>query len=75
MEEVQRIYLQKIGTNIRKLRESKNLSQFDLAVDCNIPKMQISKIEQAEINTTIWTLKKIAVAFEVSVSELFIFDK
>jgi len=64
-------YLQKLGTRIRKLREERNLSQFDLAADCNLPKTQIGRIERAEINTTVRTLIKISKALNVSVKDLF----
>jgi len=64
-------YLQKLGTRIRKLREERNLSQFDLAADCNLPKTQIGRIERAEINTTVRTLIKISTALNVSLRDLF----
>jgi len=54
-----------LGVHIRQLRESKNLSQQDLADDCGIPKVQIGRIERAKINTTIRTLIKIANALEL----------
>jgi len=46
-------FLINLGIHIRQLREKRNLSQQDLAIDCNIPKIQIGRIERAEINTTI----------------------
>jgi len=66
-------YLQKLGTKIRKLREERNLSQFDLAADCNLPKTQIGRIERAEINTTVKTLIKISTALNISLKDLFDF--
>ena len=71
MEISEEQYLQKLGTRIRKLREERNLSQFDLAADCNLPKTQIGRIERAEINTTVRTLIKISKALNVSVKDLF----
>jgi transcriptional regulator with XRE-family HTH domain len=56
------------------LRESKNLSQQDLANDCGIPKVQIGRIERAEINTTIRTLVKIANALEIEPKDLLNFQ-
>lgn len=67
------IVFQKLGKNIRKLREERKLSQFNLAVDCNIPKVQIGRIERAEINTTVRTLNKIAIALNVTIKDLFDF--
>lgn len=66
-------YLIQLGIRIKKLREQNNLSQEDLANDCNIPKSQIGRIERAEINTTIRTLIKIAQALNTSVKDLINF--
>lgn len=66
-------FLIKLGIKIRKLREKKNLSQDDLANDCEISKRQIGRIERAEINTSVKTLIKIANALDVQFVELFDF--
>jgi len=66
-------FLINLGIHIRQLREKRNLSQQDLAIDCNIPKIQIGRIERAEINTTIGTLIKIANALDVEPKELLNF--
>lgn len=63
-----------LGIHIRQLRERKNLSQQDLANDCNIPKSQIARIERAKINTTVRTLIKIANALEIEPKELLNFQ-
>lgn len=63
-----------LGIHIRQLREKKDLSQQDLANDCNIPKSQIARIERAKINTTVRTLIKIANALEIEPKELLNFQ-
>ncbi|RZK26881.1 MAG: XRE family transcriptional regulator [Flavobacterium sp.] len=63
-------FLQLVGLRVKKLREERNLSQEDLANDCNIPKSQIGRIERAEINTTLRTLYKISTALKVEPVEL-----
>ena len=63
-----------LGIHIRQLREKQNLSQQDLANDCNIPKSQIARIERAKINTTVRTLIKIANALEIEPKELLDFQ-
>lgn len=73
MEIQEDIFIQNLGIHIRKLRESKNLSQNDLSLDSNIPKIQIGRIERAEINTTIRTLVKIANALQIPPKELLDF--
>lgn len=63
-------FLTNLGIHIRQLREKKDLSQQQLANDCNIPKVQIGRIERAEVNTTVRTLIKIANALEVHPKDL-----
>ncbi|MDT8347148.1 MAG: helix-turn-helix transcriptional regulator [Flavobacteriaceae bacterium] len=62
--------LQALGNNIKFYREHLNLSQHDLSVEADIPKNQIGRIERAEINTTILTLHKIAVALKLDIIDL-----
>ena len=64
-------FLINLGVHIKQLREKKSLSQEQLANDCKIPKVQIGRIERAEVNTTVKTLLKIANALEVDPKELF----
>lgn len=61
----------KIGTRIRILRETKNMSQQDLADLCNFDKGDMSKIESGKANPTIKTLLKISQALEVKFPDLF----
>jgi transcriptional regulator with XRE-family HTH domain len=67
----EKIFLKKLGIRIRQLRELRKLSQENLANDYNIPKVQIGRIERAEINTTVRTLIKISNALEVHPKDLF----
>lgn len=64
--------LVKIGLNVKRLRLDKNLSQFQLSTEAEIPKNQIGRIERAEINTTILTLNKIANVLNVDIKELLL---
>ena len=61
---------QKIGQRIRTLRESKGITQQDLAAACNFEKTNMSRIEAGRTNPTISTLYKISQALEVTISEL-----
>lgn len=61
---------QKIGERIRFLRESKGISQQNLAAICNFEKGNLSRIEAGRTNPTISTLYKISQALEVTISEL-----
>lgn len=62
-----------LGTQVRKIREQKNLSQQNLADLCNVPKSTIARVERAEVNVTIKTLIKIANAIEISPTQFFTF--
>lgn len=59
-----------IGSNIRKLRESKNLSIQDLADKLDIEYNNVIRIEKGRTNFTIGTLVKIANALEVNLRDI-----
>ena len=59
-----------IGKRIRKIRESKNMNTKNLADAIGILDTSLAKIERIGTNN-VETLKKIADALEVTVSELF----
>lgn len=59
-----------LGLNIRLLRERKGLSQVQLAKMVNIDNSTICKIEKGETESSIPTLRKIAVALGVTLTDL-----
>lgn len=62
---------QNLANNIKKLRESKGLSQEKLARLADIANNTLIKMESGENqNPTLDTLKKVAKAFGVSVDDL-----
>lgn len=61
---------QKIGERIRLLRESKGISQQNLAAVCNFEKANLSRIEAGRTNPTVFTLFKISQALETTISDL-----
>lgn len=61
----------KIGKNIKKLRQAKGLSQDRLSKAADVSYNSIIKLETGGItNPTIETLQKISKALDVSVEEL-----
>ena len=64
----------KIGERIRILRESKGITQQNLAAICNFGKANLSILEAGRTNPTISTLYKISQALEISISELVDID-
>ncbi len=62
-----------VGKNIQKIRESKGISQQELAAKCNFEKSNMSRLEAGRVNPTLSTLEKVAKALDVSLTELFTF--
>ncbi len=62
------------GENLKKIRESKNITQAQLAIDCDFDVSVISRIERGVVNTSINNLKLISEALNISINELFNFE-
>ena len=61
----------KLGEKIKKIRISKNLTQNELAMECDFEKARLSRIESGHSNPTIRTLFKISKALDIPMEELF----
>lgn len=70
----EKIYLEKLGSQIRKLRISFGMSQEKLSFESDLDRTYIGSVERGERNIAVINLKKISKALHVSVSELFNFD-
>lgn len=66
--------MQRVGNNIKKLRELKNFTQDYLAEKAGITRETIGKIERGEPGIKLETLIKIASVLEVSITQLLDFD-
>lgn len=66
----ERKYLYELGQRIKQTRLDKGIQQIELAVEINMEKSNLSRIEAGRTNPTILSLKKIATALEIEVSEL-----
>ena len=62
---------EKIGKNILKIREEKNVSRADLAEKAKISYNYLSQIEQERKRPTIPVLEKISTALDVPLASLF----
>lgn len=62
--------LKKFGTQVKTLREAKNLSLRELSYACDIDNSKISKIEKGQINITLTTILQLAKALETEPSQL-----
>lgn len=64
----------RIGLNIKHIRQSKNISQKQLAYHCDFEKSNMSRIEAGRSNVTIFTLYKISKALDVDLFRLVILE-
>ena len=63
--------LSQLGSRIRKLRETRNISQEELGNLAGLHRTYIGAIERGERNPSVKSLKKIADALKVSLRDLF----
>ena len=59
-----------LGRAVRALREKKGLTQENLAHDAGITFATLARIERGQVNPTWTTVRRVATALEVSMSEL-----
>jgi transcriptional regulator with XRE-family HTH domain len=62
--------LRKLGAQVRQARQSKGLSQEQLAVDAVLDRSYLSGIELGKHNMTLMNLVKLAEALDLKPSEL-----
>lgn len=67
--------LQKFGSVVKKLRQALNLTQEQLAADCDLDRTYISGIERGQRNVGLRNIYKIAQALNVHPSMLFVEDQ
>jgi len=75
MDSKDKKYLKLIGKNIARVRKENNLTQVDVCSEIDMDKPYLSSIENGRQNPTLLTLKKIADAIGVSVSNLTTIEK
>lgn len=64
-------FLTSLGARIKELRLNKDISQKDLAKDCDFEKSNMSRIESGKTNITILTLYKISNALDTEIKDFF----
>ncbi len=69
---MQKEILKKFGTEVRKYRLNKNLSQEELAFKANLHRTYIGMIERGEKNITLLNIEKIANALQINIGDLFV---
>jgi transcriptional regulator with XRE-family HTH domain len=64
----------KVGNNIKKLREFRDITQKVMAASMNLSVNGYSKIERDEVEVTLTKLAKIAELLDVSIGQILQFD-
>ena len=62
---------ERISANVRRLRRRAGLTQHELAEKAGISRATLARIEAEESDPAASTLRKLAAALEVTVSDLF----
>ncbi len=62
--------VQLLGTNVRRLRQAKGISQEALALDAGMKRSYLSDLERGTRNPTVKALARLATALEVAPDEL-----
>jgi transcriptional regulator len=65
----------KLQTRIQELRKEKKITQGELADAVNVTRQTIISLENGRYNASLILAHKIAQFFEISIEEIFIFDK
>ena len=60
-----------VAWNLRRLRVARGRSQEDLALDAEIDRSYMSRLERGRVNPTVGVLEQIAGALEIHISEFF----
>jgi transcriptional regulator with XRE-family HTH domain len=66
--------LSKLALRIKQIRNTKKITQEELAFRSELTLSQIARIETVKINPTVSTLFRIAKALDISMKELFDFE-
>ena len=62
---------EQLGMRIKFLRQKHHWSQEDLALNANVNKNYLSDLENGRRNPSLEILERIAIAFNISLEELF----
>ena len=62
----------RLGKEISRLRKEKNLSQDDLAVDCNMDRSYLAEVEEGKANPSLKVLCKISIRLNTKLCDLFV---
>jgi transcriptional regulator with XRE-family HTH domain len=58
-------FLKEVGNNVRRMRKEKGYTMQDLANELDMEYRQLSRIERGEVNTSVYSLLRIAEKLEI----------
>lgn len=61
-----------VGSSIRRLRETRGLTQEHLAHSAGLATRHLQKIEAGQVNVTLRTIGRLCLALEIEASALFL---
>lgn len=61
---------ERVGENVRRLREERGLSQEGLAFEAGMHRTYVSGIERGVRNPTVTVLERLAIALKVAMADL-----
>jgi transcriptional regulator with XRE-family HTH domain len=61
---------ERLGWNIKRIREKKDMTQGDICRACDLDRAYVSNLEAGKKNPTLSTIERIAKALDVSMDEL-----
>ncbi len=64
-------FLQRLGGQIRKLRETRGLTQQQLGDQCRLHRTFIGSVERGERNVSVLNVRRLAVVLRTTPAELF----
>jgi transcriptional regulator with XRE-family HTH domain len=75
MEKTSKLFSIAFGRHLKQLRESRQLTQEELAFKSGTHRTYISLVERGERNITLDTLYRLSKALNVSAATLFLWDE
>ena len=69
------LYLKKLGRHIAALRESKSISQAELARSCDKDPQSLNRLEKGRINPSVYYLFEIAKELDLPLKDLVDIDR
>lgn len=68
--EVAAAFITRVGVNVRRLRKARGMTLSEVSRRSGLHLRHVQKLEAGQLNATIHTIVRLAIAFEVAASEI-----